>query len=209
VIKQRIHLLIVFGCLALGIGFVIYSQKLDSSRKLTFEACANAGGKAWAVDPFHPDICPACAEYRACETAYNDFREACPECYGACQECQDQYSLAESCPECYGPCQACENQYFNDFENDEERYALCPECKACEACREEINLKKAGCAPCISCSECKEENKRYSDIGEVCPQVTACTECMEANFPYPDTCPDGREKIGEISDAATWFQCCR
>jgi hypothetical protein len=55
---------------------------------------------------------------------------------------------------------------------------------------------------------CEEENKGYSDIRDVCPQVVACTECLENNFPCRDRCPDGKEKIGEISDAAIWFQCC-
>lgn len=67
-------------------------------------------------------------------------------------------------------------------------------------------------AICSSCAEyqaCAEANPGSSDIREVCPQVMACTECMDANFPYSDTCPDGRAKIGEISDAATWFQCCK
>lgn len=206
---KRILLIIVIGFLTLGIGFGIYYLKFDASRKITFEECTNAGGVVWAVDLYHPDICPSCAEYRACEMEYNDFREVCPECYGACQECQDQYSVEESCPECYGLCQACENKYLNDFESEEERYALCPECKACETCREQINIKRSTCAPCISCNRCKEKNKKYWDIGEVCPQVIPCAECMDTNFPYPDTCPEGRGKIGEIWDAAIWFQCCK
>jgi hypothetical protein len=207
--KKRIILLLGIGFLALGIGFSVFYLKPDSSRKITFEECENAGGAAWLVDLYHPDICSSCAEYRACEIGYNDYREVCPECYAACQECQDQYSLKESCPECYGPCQACQNKYLNDFESEEERYALCPECKECEICREEIDTKKSNCPPCISCNECKEENKRYSDIRDVCPQIIPCSECKKSNFPYPDSCPDGREKIGEISDAAIWFQCCK
>ena len=65
------------------------------------------------------------------------------------------------------------------------------------------------CSSCAEYQACEEENKGYSDIRDVCPQVAACTECLESNFPYPDRCPDGKEKIGEISDAAIWFQCCK
>lgn len=120
--KQRIILLVI-GVLVVGIGFSIYYLKLksDSSRKLTFEECENAGGKAWAVELYHPDICPACATFQACQ----------------------------------------------------------------------------------------EENKAASDLREACPQVNACTACLDKNFPYPDRCPDGLQKIGEISDAEIWFQCCK
>lgn len=120
--KQRMILLVI-GFLVVGIGFTISYLKLksDSSRKLTFEECEKAGGKAWAVDIHHPDICPACAEYGACE----------------------------------------------------------------------------------------QENRGASDIRTACPQVMPCAECMDRNFPYPDRCPDGLQKIGEISDAAIWFQCCK
>jgi hypothetical protein len=119
--KKRIFLFLAIGVLALGIGFAIFSLMPDNSRTLTFEKCENAGGTAWAVNLYHPDICPSCAEYQVCE----------------------------------------------------------------------------------------EQNNGYSDIRKVCPQVIPCTECMETNFPYSDACPDGREKVGEISDAATWFQCCK
>jgi len=54
---------------------------------------------------------------------------------------------------------------------------------------------------CSSCAEyrvCEEENKGYSDIRDVCPQIIPCAELMKTNFP----CPEGREKVGEISDAA-------
>lgn len=119
--KKRIILFLGAGLLISGIGFAIYYIKIDNSRKLTFEECEKAGGVAWAVNLYHADICPSCAEYQVC----------------------------------------------------------------------------------------KEENNEYPDIREVCPQIIPCSECMEANFPYPDTCPDGREKVGEISDAAIWFQCCK
>ena len=119
--KKQIILLLGMGLLALGIGITFFYLKFSSSREITFEECANAGGVAWRVDLYHPDICSACAEYQTCE----------------------------------------------------------------------------------------EENKGVSDIRDVCSQGVACTECLERNFPYPDTCPEGREKVGEISDAAIWFQCCR
>lgn len=119
--KRIMLLLLGIGFLAIGIVLTLLNLLPDNSRKLTFEECEDSGGVAWAVDLYHPDICPACAEYLACQ----------------------------------------------------------------------------------------EENKGYSDIRDVCPQVTTCTDCMQANFPYPDACPDGREKVGEISDAAIWFQCCK
>jgi len=195
--------------LLLGIGCSIFYLNQDETPKVTFEECENMGGGAWLVDLYHPDICTSCTEYRECELEYNDYREECPECYGPCQECQKTYSLQESCPECYGPCQSCENKYLHEFENDSERYILCPECEICESCRDEIEAKKSNCLPCESCNECKEKHKRYSDIREVCPEIDACSMCMSDTFPYPNKCPDGREKIGEISDAATWFMCCR
>jgi len=119
--KKQIIPLLVIGLLIAGIGFAIFYLKPDSSRKVTFEECKNAGGVAWRVDLYNPEICSACAEYQTC----------------------------------------------------------------------------------------KAENKTASDIREVCPQVNACTECVTENFPYPDRCPGGKEKIGEISDAAIWFQCCK
>lgn len=119
--KKRTLLYFGIGFLILGIGIAIYYLKFDPSRKMTFEACTNAGGVAWRVDPYDPQICPACTEYLVCE----------------------------------------------------------------------------------------EQNKDAADIREVCPQVMACAECMDVNFPYSDTCPNGKQKIGEISDAAIWFQCCK
>ena len=121
--KRMILLAILLLVVSAGIVFTVSYLKLksDSHRKLTLEECETAGGKAWAVELYHPDICPACAEYAACA----------------------------------------------------------------------------------------EENRGYSDIREACPVVNPCAECMERNFPYPDRCPDGLQKIGEISDAAIWFQCCK
>jgi hypothetical protein len=119
--KKRSILLLGLGFLVVGIGITILALRSNSSRKITFEECVNAGGTAWRVDLYHPDICSSCAEFQAC----------------------------------------------------------------------------------------REDNKGVADLRDVCPQVAACTECMERNFPYPDSCPDGSEKIGEISDAAIWFSCCR
>jgi hypothetical protein len=117
-LKRRVALLLGIGILASGIGLAVFLLVTDRDRQLTFEECEKAGGAAWLVDPYHPDICPACAEFRACEQKSNADPAACP-------------------------------------------------------------------------------------------QLEACTVCLEANFPYPATCPDGKEKIGEISDAAIWFQCCK
>lgn len=194
--------------ITLILAIAIYARQ-NRSRPITFAECEEIGGVAWRVDLYHPDICSSCAEYRECEALYNDYRDLCPDCYGPCQECQDGYSLYESCPECYGPCQNCQNKYLNEFKDDEERYRLCPECKICTECREQLNDQVMNCPACVSCNQCKEGNKKYSDITEVCPQIHACGECMEGNSPYPDKCPNGEKKIGEISDAAIWFQCCR
>jgi len=120
VAKKRMILLVIWF-LVLSFGFTLSYRKYGSTQKITFEECENAGGKAWAVDLYHPDICPACAEYAACE----------------------------------------------------------------------------------------QKNRAVSDIREACPQVVPCTACLDQNFPYPDRCPDGLQKIGEISDAAIWFQCCK
>jgi len=65
------------------------------------------------------------------------------------------------------------------------------------------------CAVCAEVRACEDEHRGSADVREACPQAVACSTCMEANFPYPKTCPDGREKVGEISDAAIWFLCCR
>ena len=179
---------IIFGIIILTVliaSAVIYTQR-NRSQKITFAECEKMGGVAWQVDLFHPDICSSCAEYRKCEIEYNDYSDVCPECYAACPECQSSYSLHESCPDCYGSCQACQNKYLNDFENEEERHRLCPDCKKCDMCREELNVDIANCPPCISCNECKEENKKCSDIEIVCPQILQCVECMEGNGTYPD-----------------------
>jgi hypothetical protein len=122
VTKKRMILLVIWF-LVVSIGFTVSYLKLksDSHRKITFEECEKAGGTSWAVDIYHPDICPACAEYGACE----------------------------------------------------------------------------------------ENNRDATDIRAACPQVIPCAECMDRNFPYPDRCPDGLQKIGEISDAEIWFQCCK
>ena len=205
------RIVIGFGIslLVIALNFSIIPTCQNYSPNLTFTECELIGGTAWLVDFYNSDICPACAEYRACETEFNDYSEVCPDCYGPCQTCQDEYSLFESCPSCYGPCQDCKNSYLNDFESDQERSKLCPACEECDNCRETLNHKITNCPPCLSCNACQEENKRYADIREVCPQFTACTTCMEKTGIYPDRCPDGKEKIGEISDAAVWFQCCK
>lgn len=118
--KQIIVLLgITFAVVAIGITFLYL--KSNSTRKMTFEECSNAGGVAWRVDLYDPDICSSCAEYQAC----------------------------------------------------------------------------------------REQNEGGSDIREACPQVVACEKCLERNSPYPNKCPDGKDKIGEISDAEIWFQCCQ
>ena len=207
--KRRIAVLTGSGILALALVFTTIWIRQNESPQIAFAECETRGGVAWQVDLTHPDICSSCAEYRECEIEYNDLSEECPECYGACQECQDKFSLYESCPECYGPCQACQNKYLNEFENEEERYKLCPECEVCDSCREELNFKIINCPPCISCNKCKEGNKKYTNISDVCPQILPCAECMKRTGTYPDKCPDGRKKIGEISDAAIWFQCCK
>jgi hypothetical protein len=119
--NKRFLLFLAIGFLALGIGLLIFFMKPDTSQKITFEECENAGGVAWRVDLYHPDICSSCAEYQAC----------------------------------------------------------------------------------------LDKNKGASNVRDLCPQFAACSECLESNFPYPARCPDGREKLGEISDAATWFQCCK
>jgi len=120
--KKRGIFLIGVGLLVFGIGIIIYFLKFDTSRKITFDECDKAGGEAWRVDLYHPDICQTCAEYRACEN---------------------------------------------------------------------------------------EASNNSSDSLDICPQMISCTECLKENFPYPDRCPEGKEKIGEISDAAIWFQCCK
>jgi hypothetical protein len=58
------------------------------------------------------------------------------------------------------------------------------------------------------CPECggQQMNADEKVIGSL---SISCTECLQNNFPYPDKCPDGKEKIGEITDAAIWFQCCK
>jgi hypothetical protein len=202
-------LLIVLGLLVLGAGLSAVYLRQDRARRMTFAECEEAGGEAWRVDLYHPDICPSCAVYEACAREVNDLRDVCPECYGPCQECQERYSVQESCPACYGPCQDCQNEYLHVFESEEGRYRLCPACKACDVCREEVEANRVACPLCVSCETCREENRRYTAIREVCPQVVACGACMERNFRYPDMCPGGREKLGEISDAAIWFLCCR
>ena len=209
IVLPALGLVGVLGLVVLGAGLFAFTLRQNGVPQMTFAECEAAGGEAWRVDLFDPDICPSCAAYVACAREVNDYSEVCPECYGPCQECQEGYSLHESCPACYGPCQACQNDHLNEFESDEERYRSCPACKTCADCREALEEKRASCPPCVSCEACKEENRRYEDIRELCPEVASCSECMERNFPYPDGCPGGREKIGEISDAAIWFQCCR
>lgn len=207
--KRRTILVLTSGALLLTVGVTVLIPRLTGTRKMSFQGCERVGGEAWPVDLSHPDICPSCAEYQACFREYNDYSDVCPECYGPCQKCQAQYSVRESCPECDGPCQRCENEHRHDFASEAERHELCPECRRCDDCREEIEAQRIDCPPCVSCNECKERNKRYTDIRDVCPQVVPCTACTERNFPYPDKCPDGKRKIGEISDAAIWFQCCK
>ena len=207
--KRRIVFISVLGILTLTLILMAVCIRQNESQEMTFAECEQMGGVAWRVDLYNPEICPSCAEYRECEIEYTDYSGVCPECYGACQECEDQYFLYDSCPECYGPCQACQNEYLNDFESEDERFELCPDCEVCDSCREELNINRMNCPPCIACNECKEENKKYINIGDVCPQLFPCAECMERAGAYPDSCPDGRKKIGEISDAAIWFQCCK
>ena len=195
--------------LALLAGPATAQSHQDEPHTLTFEDCRRAGGVGWGVDLNHPDICPACADYLACKARVDDYREVCPECYGACPECRARYTLYENCPQCYGPCQACENRYLNDFADQAERFQRCPVCQTCASCREALAVQYANCPPCVSCEQCRAENRRYTDIRAVCPQVIACDRCRRETGPYPGQCPDGRRRIGIITDAAIPFQCCR
>jgi|SRR3989338_252996 len=61
------------------------------------------------------------------------------------------------------------------------------------------------CPTCESCYECGGDSYNFTN----CPNCDTCFECMKQNFPYSDKCPGGQKKIAEISDAATWFQCCK
>src|SRR5512138_191354 len=125
--KQQVQLLVSGAVVVgLGLGLAALSPRTAYSEKMTVAECKIAGGEAWLVDRYHPDICPACAAYRACERGYDDYSEICPECYGACQKCQAQYVVAASCPECYGACQACQNKYLHYFESEADRHARCP-----------------------------------------------------------------------------------
>ncbi len=114
--------------MAVMVGLILYiltqAQQPTDSRQMTFAECEAMGGEPWRVDRFHPDICPACAEYAECQVAY-------------------------------------------------------------------------------------EADDREGSLAEACPQMEACAACMERTGPYPDTCPGGRTKVGEITDAAIWFQCCK
>jgi hypothetical protein len=103
---------------------LIQEQQPTDSRKMTFAECEAIGGEPWRVDHFHPDICPACAEYAECQAAY-------------------------------------------------------------------------------------DADDRAGNLAEACPQGKACAACMQRTDFYPDTCPGGRTKVGEITDAAIWFQCCK
>lgn len=122
--KRRLSLLLALAFLVFGIAMALLDLRAERPRQLTFAQCEQAGGTAWRVDLYDPEICPDCAALAACEAQHSD-RQA------------------------------------------------------------------------------------YPDLREVCPQMSACADCMEANFPYPKACPGGMEKLGEISDAAIWFLCCR
>lgn len=119
--KKRIILLLGIGFAVAAIGITFLYLQSDRSRKMTFEECSHAGGVAWRVDLYDPEICSSCADYQ----------------------------------------------------------------------------------------ECRQQNQGISDIRQVCPQVVACTECQDRSFPYPNKCPGGKDKIGEITDAEIWFQCCQ
>ncbi|MFC2055686.1 hypothetical protein ACFLV7_15525 [Chloroflexota bacterium] len=88
--KRRIAIFTGLGILALTLTFTAIYRQQNKSQEITFAECEKMGAKAWQVDLYHPEICSSCAEYRECEIEYNDYHEACPECYGACQECQDK-----------------------------------------------------------------------------------------------------------------------
>jgi hypothetical protein len=119
--KKSIIVLLGIGFAVAVLGIALLYTKSHGARKMTFEECTNAGGVAWRVDLYDPEICSSCAAYQACQ----------------------------------------------------------------------------------------EQNTGRSDIREACPQVVACVKCLEKNSPYPNTCPGGKDKMGEISDAEIWFQCCQ
>lgn len=119
--KKRNYFVILIVIITISIVFLVMQLLSSSSRKITFEGCTNAGGEAWLVDLYHPDICPECVSYR----------------------------------------------------------------------------------------NCLEENSDQTNLSELYPQVAACSECITNHHPYPENCPEGKRKIGEISDAAIWFQCCK
>lgn len=65
------------------------------------------------------------------------------------------------------------------------------------------------CPECVEYYDCYEKYQNVYNLEKFCPSLKDCEKCMENNFPYPQACPDQNEKIGDISDAAIWFICCK
>jgi len=73
-----------------------------------------------------------------------------------------------------------------------------------------VNLYESDiCPDCKDFYDCLKNHSNQKNIDEACPQNKNCSKCVGENFPYPDKCPGEKEKLGEISDAATWFLCCK
>jgi hypothetical protein len=100
--KKRFILLLGIGFLALGIGITGLYLKFNSSRKITFEECVNAGGTAWQVALYHRAICSSCAEFQACEEdnkGFSDVRDVCVQ-VAACTECMERnFPCPDRCPD--------------------------------------------------------------------------------------------------------------
>lgn len=196
----------------LGGAAVFFCEELAQAEEtMTFAQCEEAGGIAWRVDSLHPDICPECSEYYRCFYQYGDYSGVCPECGAPCEACRNRVkqSLQENYKHNYLQCQKCKTSHGHQFESDEEKNKLCPQCQDYEVKRDRLVQEIQNCPPCLACKKCQDE--KYEELKRECPSMShECAQCsMEDNSPYSDICPGGKKKIAEISDAAISFQCCK
>ena len=96
---------------------------------------------------------------------------------------------------------------------------ICPSCTNSYQCRNKYGDLGHYCQEQLGPEWSKNESyKKCVDnlLGELdseCPKIsTQCEDCVASKYTdsrYLDECSSGMQKIGEISDSATWHQCCK
>ena len=200
--KKKIYIILILIILVIIVISFIRNQYFPKSRKLTNIECTKKGGLVWRANSFDAQICPDCDGFLECRDAYDkNNRETCSDCGKPFQDCLDQFPTKEACSICNNSCESC---------IDSSDVSCCANIiNECEKCswKNELNIKN--CPAVKSCNSCRENKEKLNDLSSNCPMTNSCTSCWEKHWPYPKTCPSGKNTLGVISDRSLMSLCCK